>query len=50
MSMSRVAHDVASMLDRVNRAPFELRLEGLSSFGGKQAARDGCECRAVAER
>lgn len=31
-----VAQDVASMLDRVSRAPFELRLEGLSSFGGKK--------------
>lgn len=31
-----VAQDVASMLDRVNRSAFELRLEGLSSFGGKK--------------
>lgn len=31
-----VAQDVASMLDRVNRSSFELRLEGLSSFGGKK--------------
>ncbi|HWV43104.1 RNA 2',3'-cyclic phosphodiesterase [Pseudorhodoplanes sp.] len=31
-----VAQDVASMLDSVNRAPFELRLEGLASFGGKK--------------
>jgi len=31
-----VAQDVASMLDRVSRAPFELRLEGLAAFGGKR--------------
>jgi 2'-5' RNA ligase len=31
-----VAHDVASMLDSVNRAPFELRLDGLASFGGRK--------------
>ena len=31
-----VAQDVASMLDRVNRSAFELRLDGLSSFGGKK--------------
>lgn len=31
-----VAHEVASMLDRVNRPSFELRLNGLSSFGGKK--------------
>jgi len=31
-----VAHDVASMLDRVSRAAFELRLDGVSSFGGKK--------------
>ncbi|ARP98942.1 RNA 2',3'-cyclic phosphodiesterase [Pseudorhodoplanes sinuspersici] len=30
------AQDVASMLDRVSRSPFELRLEGVSSFGGKK--------------
>ncbi len=28
-----VAHDVASMLDRVSRAAFELRFDGVSSFG-----------------
>lgn len=33
---SRVAHDVASMLDRVSRAGFDLRLDGVSSFGGKK--------------
>ena len=32
----RVAHDVASMLDRVSRAAFELRLDGVSSFGGRK--------------
>ena len=31
-----VAQDVASMLDRVNRSAFELRLDGLSSFGGRK--------------
>jgi len=31
-----VAHEVDSMLGRVHRAPFELRLEGLSSFGGRK--------------
>ena len=32
----RVAHDVASILDRVSRAAFELRLDGVSSFGGRK--------------
>ena len=31
-----VANEVASMLDRISRSPFELRLEGLSSFGGRK--------------
>lgn len=31
-----VAHEVASMLGRVRRAPFELRLEQLSAFGGRK--------------
>jgi 2'-5' RNA ligase len=31
-----VAHEIASMLGRVRRQPFELRLEGLSSFGGRK--------------
>jgi len=31
-----VAHEVASMLDRVKRDSFELRLEGVSSFGGRK--------------
>lgn len=31
-----VAQDVASILDRVNRSSFELRLDGLSSFGGRK--------------
>jgi 2'-5' RNA ligase len=31
-----VAHDVASMLDRVSRAAFELRFDGVSSFGGRK--------------
>jgi 2'-5' RNA ligase len=31
-----VAHEVASLLDNVNRAPFELRLDGLGSFGGRK--------------
>lgn len=30
------AHEVASMLGRVKRAPFDLHLEGLSSFGGRK--------------
>jgi 2'-5' RNA ligase len=33
---AHVAHDVASMLDSVNRAPFDLRLDGLGSFGGRK--------------
>jgi 2'-5' RNA ligase len=33
---SSVANDVASMLDGVNRAPFELRLDGLAAFGGRK--------------
>jgi len=32
----RVAHDLASMLDRVSRPAFELRLDGVSSFGGRK--------------
>lgn len=31
-----MAHEVASMLSRVARKPFELRLDGLSSFGGRK--------------
>lgn len=30
------AHEVASMLGRVKRGPFDLHLEGLSSFGGRK--------------
>jgi 2'-5' RNA ligase len=30
------ANEVASMLDAVKRAPFEVRLQGLSSFGGRK--------------
>jgi 2'-5' RNA ligase len=33
---AHVAHDVASMLDGINRAPFDLRLDGLGSFGGRK--------------
>jgi RNA 2',3'-cyclic 3'-phosphodiesterase len=31
-----VAHEIASMLNKVRRGSFELRLEGLSSFGGRK--------------
>ena len=31
-----VAHEVASMLGRVKRGPFELHMEGLISFGGRK--------------
>ena len=31
-----VAHEIASMLGKVRREPFELRLEGLSAFGGRK--------------
>jgi 2'-5' RNA ligase len=31
-----VAHEAASILSRIRRKPFELRLDGLSSFGGKK--------------
>src|SRR5262245_46990234 len=31
-----VAHEVASMLGRVSRNPFELRLDDLTSFGGRK--------------
>jgi 2'-5' RNA ligase len=31
-----LARDIASLLGRVQRAPFELRLDGLSSFGGRK--------------
>lgn len=30
------AHEVASMLGRVKRGPFDLHLQGLSSFGGRK--------------
>ena len=30
------ANEIASMLFRVNRRPFEVKLQGLSSFGGKK--------------
>lgn len=33
---SAVAHEIASLLGRVNRASFDLRLDGLSSFGGRK--------------
>lgn len=31
-----LARDIAAMLDRVQRGAFELRLDGLSSFGGRK--------------
>jgi 2'-5' RNA ligase len=31
-----IAHEVASLLGRVKRGPFELRLDGVTSFGGKK--------------
>jgi 2'-5' RNA ligase len=31
-----LAHDIAGLLGRVRRMPFELRLDGLSSFGGRK--------------
>ena len=31
-----LAHEIAGMLSRVHRAVFELRIEGLSSFGGRK--------------
>lgn len=31
-----IAHEVASMLGRVKRGPFELHMEGLTSFGGRK--------------
>jgi 2'-5' RNA ligase len=31
-----LAREIAAMLDRVQRGAFELRLEGLSSFGGRK--------------
>jgi 2'-5' RNA ligase len=45
-----VANDVASILGQVNRAPFELRLEGLSSFGGKKPSPALMELQAEHER
>ena len=30
------ANDIASTLERINRKPFEVALQGLSSFGGKK--------------
>ena len=40
----QLAHEVASMLGRVKRGSFELYMEGLTSFGGRKAAR-GCRQR-----
>ena len=31
-----IANEVDSMLDRINRPAFEMRLDGLASFGGKK--------------
>src|SRR3974390_1409610 len=31
-----IAHEVASLLGRVRRQPFELRIEDLTSFGGRK--------------
>jgi RNA 2',3'-cyclic 3'-phosphodiesterase len=31
-----LANEIAGLLGRVHRAPFELRLDGLLSFGGKK--------------
>ena len=31
-----LAHEIAGMLGRVRRPAFELRLDGLSSFGGRK--------------
>lgn len=31
-----IAHEVESLLDRVRRGAFELRVDGLTSFGGKK--------------
>jgi 2'-5' RNA ligase len=31
-----LAHEIVSMLGRVNRRPFEVRLDALSSFGGRK--------------
>jgi RNA 2',3'-cyclic 3'-phosphodiesterase len=31
-----LAHEIAGVLNRVHRDPFELRLDGLSSFGGRK--------------
>jgi 2'-5' RNA ligase len=33
---TRLAHEIVSMLGRVNRRPFDIQLDGLSSFGGKK--------------
>ena len=35
-----IAHEVASMLGRVKRGPFELHMEGLTSFGGRKPRAD----------
>jgi len=36
-----LANEIADVLGRVRRNTFELRLDGLSSFGGREAARAG---------
>ena len=40
------ANEIASMLFRVDRKPFEVKVQGLQSFGGTQAARGGRRHRA----
>jgi 2'-5' RNA ligase len=32
----RLAHEIVLMLGRVNRRPFDIKLDGLTSFGGKK--------------
>ncbi len=38
------ANEIASTLERINRKPFEVALQGLSSFGGKKAPGRGGIC------
>src|ERR1700679_866667 len=35
------ANEIASMLFRINRRPFEVKLQGLSSFGGRKPRAGG---------
>ena len=44
------ANEIASMLFRINRKPFEVKVQGLQSFGGRKPSRPLIELQAELER